>query len=125
MTARDEVVQLLEAVLPAGTHVMPYARDVATLDRDTVMVRVDDVAPAAVRRVRTYGFAILALVPQTNPGTADDALDGLLEDILDALESSQVPNNIVWTKATRVSFEERFPCYQVDLTVSNVTITQE
>lgn len=119
--ARDEVVALLTAALPVGITVMPYSRSVDSISGDTVMVRIDEVTPSPIPNAqRQYTFALLLLVPQTTAGSADDELDAVLEDVLFALESSNIPNGVVWTKATRATFEDKFPAYQVDL-VAHIT----
>ena len=82
------------------------------------MVRVDTVAPSPIpNALREYTFGLLLLTPLTRPGAADDELDGLLEDVLFALEGSAVPNGIVWSKAERATYEDKFPAYEVTLTV--------
>lgn len=123
MTARDQVVTLLEQTLnqpplSLNVSVMPYSRDVETISKDTVMVRIDEVKPSAIPQiVRVYNFALIVMVPQTTPGIADALLDELLENVLFALEGSAIPNTVVWTLATRATYEEKFPAYQVDISV--------
>lgn len=123
MTARDQVVTLLEAALnqaplSLGVNVMPYSRDVETISKDTVMVRIDEVRPSTLPQCqRLYNFSLIVMVPQTTPGIADALLDELLENVLFALEGSAVPNSVVWEVATRATYEEKFPAYQVVLSV--------
>lgn len=116
-TPRSEVASVLTAALPADIRIIPYARSLdAAGATGTVMIRIDEVNPSAnPQALREYVFALILVVPQTT--TADDDLDALLEDVLHALESRDVPNGIVWTHAARATFEEKFPAYQVDLTV--------
>lgn len=116
MSARDLVVQALaDGLDPLAVTVMAYSRSVDNIERDTVMVRVDEVRPSSQPQAfRQYGFALLVMVPQTEPGVADLALDDLLEDVLLALDDSELPT---WSLATRAVYEEKFPCYQVDLIV--------
>lgn len=120
MTARDEVVTALRAVLPAEVIVLAYARDIDPPTKPTVMVRIDEVRPsAAPQAFRQYTFAVLVIASQTVSGPADDELDALLEDVLFAIDSSGL---LTWQQATRATFEDKFPAYQVDLLV---TITKE
>lgn len=116
MTARQLVVAALEAALaPQDVTVMAYSRSVDNIARNTVMVRVDEVRPSTnPQAFREYTFALLVLVPQTEPGVADAELDALLEDVLHAIDQSDLP---VWTLASRASFEERFPAYEIALTI--------
>lgn len=123
-TPRAEVVAVLTAALPAAVTVIPYARNIDVAGQGTVMVRVDEVTPSPQpQALREYKFALVLVVEQTVTG--DDDLDALLEDVLHALESRDVPNGIVWTTVTRATFEEKFPAYQVNLTVHFGTTTKE
>jgi hypothetical protein len=116
MTARDEVVAALQTVVPSGIEVIAYSRDIDQPAKPTVMVRVDRVRPVPEsREVRRYGFALILITPKTTAGPADDELDGLLEDVLHAVESST--DGLVWTQATRANYEDRFPAYQIELDV--------
>lgn len=113
---RAQVVNVLTAALPPDITVLPYAKNLDTAGNGTVMVRIDEVVPSSnPQALREYRFALVLVVPQTLTG--DDLLDALLEDVLYALESRDVPNGIVWNSATRATFEDKFPAYQVDLTV--------
>lgn len=118
MTARTEIVSLLNTALAGlGITVVAYARTLEPAG-PTVMVRIDEVAPSTLPNAqRVYKCACICLVPNLTPGTADDALDGLLEDVLFALEGSAIPNGVIFDKATRATFEEKFPAYQVDISV--------
>lgn len=116
--ARDEMVGLLQALLPSDIDVMPYAKNVDAIARSTVMVRIDEVTPSNMpQALRQYVFALLLLTPLTTAGPADDELDALLEDVLLALESSVNDNRAIWSKATRATYEDKFPAYQVDVVV--------
>lgn len=121
MTARDEVVNLLNAAF-AGPPVIdalvaPYYKDLDPA-KNTVMVRIDEVRPSTVTNGwRQYGFALILVTPLTSAGTADDELDNFLEDVLLAVESSLIPNGVVWSLATRATYKDSFPAYQVDVSI--------
>lgn len=121
MDARDQVAAALTASLPAAEWVvMPYARDIDPPSKATVMVRADVIRPSGLPGAwREYDFALLVITPLTDPAAADAELDDLVEDVLHAVDESRLPT---WTSATRGSFEEKFPCYEVALTV---TVTKE
>lgn len=122
-TARNQVVALLAGVLPADITVLPYARQIDPPSRPTVMVRVDEVRPSPhANGFRDYGFALVLVSHLTAAGPADDELDGLLEDVLYALEQDAIPNGVVVGTATRATYAETSPAYEVALTV---TITKE
>ena len=123
MTARDEVVSALTAHTTAGkrlegVNVIPFARSIDPPAKPTVLVRVDDVTPDRnpVPAVwRTYGFALILVPTQAEPGPADTELDALLEDVLYALDQD---TQLTWTKATRATYQDtNYPAYQVDLVV--------
>lgn len=109
MTVRDEIVAQLAALPKLRADVEPYARNVV-VDSDTVMVRLDRVTKNAAWR--TYEGALLLLVPTGNDvARAEDDLDGLLEDVLYALEQPGAP--LVWTAAERAVFNDTTPAYEV------------
>lgn len=118
MTARDEVVAVLTAAMPTGIAVLPYSRDIDPPSQPTVMVRIDEVTPSSQpQALRDYGFALILVASKTTPGPADDELDALLEDVLTALDASE---QITWSKATRATFNEQYPAYQVDLNTISI-----
>lgn len=124
MTARDVVVAAVRAAMPADVTVLAYARDTDP-SGPVVMVRVDEVRPNAAQpqALRDYTFGVLAVVPQTTPGSADDALDALLEDVLHGLDQA---DGLTWTTAARAVFEDRLPAYEVTVSVVvNTTTTEE
>lgn len=116
MTARNEVVTTLEGILPAGVEVKAYARSIDPPDVPTVLVRVDEVVPNPLPQVwRGYQFALVLVPTKTDPGPADDELDGLLEDVLFAIDQS---DTITWAKATRGTYQDTaYPAYEVTLNV--------
>ena len=116
MTARDTVIEQLEQLDLGAAKVMPYATNLLVVDRPTVMVRVDNITPDPRARVwRRYDIALVLVVPKTEPGPADDQLDGLLEDVLHELEKDTTP--LTWTAAKRAVFQEGYPAYEVVLSV--------
>lgn len=113
MTARAVVVTALSGLVPTGIVVMPYAREIDPPSKPTVMVRIDEVSPSQFpNAIRDYGMALILVGTKTAPGPADDELDGLLEDVLTALDGS---DQLSWSKATRATYNEQYPAYQVDL----------
>lgn len=119
---RDLVVDALNATAPDGVQVEPYARGLDNVARPVVMVRVDAVAPArnVAQGQRRYGCAVLVVVPTTDPGPADDELDALLEDVLEAIELAP---KLDWTEAKRATLDDTWPAYEV--TVNITTTTEE
>ena len=118
MTARDEVVAALAALpdLPAGIRVMPYARALTNLSQTVAMVRVDRVERGAVAGTRAYAMAVVVVSPKTEPGPADDELDGALEDVLHALETGNT-GFLIGTATRAVFGDSQWPAYEIALTV--------
>ena len=115
MTARNEVVTLLDGILPTDVDVIAYARNIDPPKRSTVLVRVDEVVPNPLPQVwRGYRFALVLVAAKTDAGPADDELDGLLEDVLHAIDTS---DTITWDKASRAVYQDTNPAYEVVLNV--------
>src|SRR5690349_17664967 len=112
LTALTDVGERLE-----GVNVIPYARNIDPPAVLTVMVRVDEVSPESPvpNAERTYGFALVLLPTKLEPGPADDELDGLLEDVLYAIDKHP---QLTWSKATRATYQDTtYPAYEVTLAV--------
>lgn len=127
-TARAELVALLaplEEADGADTRVLPYARDVDPVDRPTVMVRVDEVKPRrgviGSSRLRDYTFALVLIPSSLTGAAAEDELDEVLELTLAELEAIQTDTsrarNLEWTTATRGSYLDKFPAYEITVTL--------
>ena len=114
MTARAVVLEQL-ATLALDATVIPYGRALDNVSENTLMVRVDSVAKGQGIVWRTYSVALLLIVPFEDPQRGEDELDALLEDVLFELEKSTTP--LVWTSAQRAVFQEKWPCYEVTLSV--------
>lgn len=126
-TTRDLIVSALTDTFAGlgltNIKVMPYARQIDPPDTDVVMVRVDEVRPsAAAGGWLDYDIALVCVGANADPtGPGDDALDGLLADVLDALDSC---TQLVWSKATRATYgptpeTQTNPAYEVSTTTTN------
>lgn len=121
--ARTEAVAALRDQFTADAvelDVEPYSRGVESLQRSTVLVRLDRVthAPEVPLAARAYVFALIVVTPLSDPtGPADDDLDDALEDTLHALDKHP---RFTWEQAVRGVFEStQTPCYEI--TASNYT----
>ena len=125
MSARAQVVEAVtEAMSAIGVAVIGYARQIDPPAWPTVMVRVDEVSrPAGMPQgCRVYKFALVCIAAKTDPdGPADDELDGLLEDVLHALDTAP---DLIWETATRAVYAETSPAYEVALTVHTIKENQ-
>ena len=119
MSARSELAALLTAnLLPASQYVvMPYAREVDPPAKSTVMVRTDSAKPGPAIGLTTYGFALVLIAAKTEAGAGDDELDALLEDVIFALDQLS-PAGITWSQATRATYQESNPAYEVAVEVT-------
>ena len=116
-TGRSEVINLLKASLPSTVDVIEYQQNVENISKQTLMVVTKDINPTDLHLTWRYGFDLYVMTPLTKTGTSDDELDAFLEDVLDALEGSEIPNNVTWQSATRASFEGKFPAFTVAIQV--------
>ena len=127
-TARAELLKLLEPLDdPAGAdlRVLGYARDVDPGDRPTVMVRVDEVKPrrramGSTGTLRDYAFGVIVIPSILTGAAAEDELDEALELVLARLEviaDDALARNLEWATATRASWLEKFPAYEITVTV--------
>ena len=115
-TARNEMVTALAGLTGlADFKIVGYSRKL-TLERPTVMVRVDTVTPAGGNR--DYAMSLIVAVPETDPtGPADDELDASLEDVLYVIDTSGDALGIRFNSATRATLDDAYPAYRVDVTV--------
>ncbi|CCH79084.1 hypothetical protein BN12_40054 [Nostocoides japonicum T1-X7] len=117
MTARAAVADLLTEHLPDDVDVIPYARNIDSPARSTVMLRLDEVTPGVASGLGTYTFALLLIAAKTSPGPADDELDALLEDVLYALDRLS-DAGVTWSSARRATYEDKNPAYEVTTAVT-------
>lgn len=114
---RKQAADLLAGILPAGVRVIPHARNTPAPDRQTVMLRFDEVAvhPQAPESHRLYTFTGIVITPMVDPtGPADDDLDDLLEQVLFALDESP---HLSWSRAVRGTWlDTTAPCWEITVT---------
>lgn len=113
---RTEVRDLLRAQLPEAWDVDDHVHDLDGLepDRPVVMVGTSTITPHAVLGLRVYELRVLLVEPSTDPGDADDAIDSRLDVLLDALDTLPL---VSWGPATRSTFTDTWPAYEVTATV--------
>ena len=120
MSARAQVQSVLALAMPPGVDVIGYARQIDAPSKPTVMVRIDEVTrPAGLPQgCRAYKFALVLIAALTDPGgSADDELDGLLEDVLHAVDTG---TDLTWESASRAVYNDTNPAYEVSLTVHTI-----
>lgn len=118
--ARDLVVEQLAQLPPlSGVEVRPYARLNRQPAKLTVLVRVDEIEPSSdvSQLARIYRFSLIVLgtklvTDDDSKGGVDDEIDAAVELVLLALD--QGPTDVIWTKATRGTYEAtQSPCYLI------------
>lgn len=117
MTPRELLQTRLAATIPAEYRMLPYPRafDAPRPGGVLVMLAVEGVAPPSGENpYRTYTFGVLVTVAETQAGTADDALDEALEEVLYGLDQGGLP----WTGCERVVLEEpALPAYRITVPI--------
>jgi hypothetical protein len=105
------------AVTASGLRVVGYADDVKPEPLHPVAVLwVEGVGPTEVMTSAAllYRVKLLLAVAKVEPGTADDDLDDLLDDVRACLDDT---DQLLWTVAQRGTYLEAFPSYTFDLEV--------
>lgn len=105
---RDLLATALEDGLPNTFHLERIAQEMV-ITTETVMVRIDEVTrhPQVAASARRYVFTVIVLAPTS------DELDAALEDVLRVIEDA--PELPQWTKATRATFGDDTPAYEVEI----------
>lgn len=118
--AREEVIALLQGAVP-DAHVLPYPRNIDTPSKSTVMYRIDTVEPSkAASGSWDVSGSLILIASATTSGPADEELDALLQDVLVALDTDQVPG-MRWVSAKRATYgdpDPTNPAYEVEVTVT-------
>jgi hypothetical protein len=100
----------LTARLP-GVDVIEAPRADPPVERNRIVLAIRQVNPADVAcPYARVSLDVWAVVPQTDPGGANDALDAFLGDVLGALDT--MPHT-TWTVADRGVFVDTHPAYRV------------
>lgn len=118
MSARTELAAALDAATPDTWDVDPFYRVPDELDTGRVRLIVFAVT---WRRGGTIGLrqleaVVWLIVPEVDPATVDDELDGKLDDLLSILDQQSV---LAWTEAERGTLSDRFAGYRITLTTQH------
>ena len=110
MSLRTEVVAALKRELPTS-YAVTGLRTMDSVTKKTLLVYQESVQPVALFEPRvTARLAVWILVPQTQPGPADDALDDALTDVLGVIHGM---GQVAWESAERGVLEESWHGYKV------------
>lgn len=120
MTIRSDVATLITEALAGGpredTKVVTSERELGQLDRSAVLVRGATLArtPGAPLSHRNVGLTVTIVSAHQDLDYAEDDLDELVPDILDALDHQSI---LTWTGARKVAYDDTHLAYDVDIDV--------
>lgn len=111
---RKWVLDSIKPTLPNRFKLVPYVNDAEQISTPTCFLVVDEITrtPEAPKVGRDVDYILYLVEPKTEPGRADDAIDNELFTLLDALDDTK---SVYWTKATRATWAESNPAYQITL----------
>jgi hypothetical protein len=123
-TPRELIHAELVAHLPEGYTVHPYAPQLDGVQGPTVLVRLSAITPSPVAaRQRTYAAQVLAVAPVADVDLATALeVDALAEDVLHALDLSNV---LSWSSAERVSVDDTWAGWEIQITTAPLNIESE
>ena len=111
MSVRTTLAAHFRDSLPPIWQVIGYPSDVDGVSRPTLMLWQSEVRklPAAPSQYEVT-VELRVVTPVESPHKADDALDLLLEQVLDVLEQHPA---VLWDSAERIALFDRFPAYKI------------
>lgn len=119
MQVRDNLVTILEGVLPPAYQVEPYARNLGNINAVAVMLRLDEVHPSKFAMGHwDVDAALLIVGPVVEPGAGDEELEAALEDVLFALDQAE---DLTWSTAKRATYgepEPMFPAFEITVQIT-------
>lgn len=123
--ARDLIHGELVAHLPEGYTVHPYAPQLDGVQGPTLLLRLATITrlPQAGQHQRDYAAQVLAVAPVADVDLAtSQEVDALAEDVLHALDQSNV---LSWSVAERVSVDDTWAGWEVQITTGPLNIESE
>lgn len=125
MNARELLSTMVQAALPRRDEdepqvtVIPYVSD-PDITGPTVLIHAARITPHPLmpQTAREWTCEVWCLVDFTvGSAAAEDELESLLLDVLDAMDGPLMDNDFVFTEAVRGSFEQRAPAWRITCTV--------
>lgn len=111
---RDAVVASVTALLPAGARLVPVQRNLDVIDCVTLMLKLSKIEylKGAPLGGWTITYTLTVIHPATDPAVADEALDDIVIDLFEGLQSA----NSMWpTEATKVLWDQSRMAYDITL----------
>ena len=114
MSFRSYVTDAIKPLLPKGWKLLPYSTNLDVLSQPVVMLKLNSVTrtPGAPNGAHTVTYTLAVIEPKTDPGSADDALEDKLFDLLHAIDTVA---NLTWSNAERVLFGDSNPAFDISL----------
>lgn len=114
---RKQLGTSLQTALGRKWVVFPDGKPINTITKPTLILERTSLtrSPAAPAGLRRSTYTLVAISNQTIADTKEDYLDGLIDDVLKALDDLQ----LTWSACERATFNGTNPCYQITFTASN------
>lgn len=104
---------LLAQVEPGRFRWVPVQVNLDRLAKPTLMLKLAGVTRSAVAQgVLVPTFILTVVSEHTDPGKADTALDGLLDELLAPIQSIRW---VAFRGAEKAAFQSRYMCYDIQL----------
>ena len=120
MGIRSELAAGLKPHLPELVEIIDHPDDIKAIDPSTravLMIVRTDITPANTIATYLNDLELWLIEPTTSTdGTAEDALDELADLLIVAL---QAQDWLVWSKATRASYDDTWPAYRFQAVVTS------
>jgi hypothetical protein len=112
---RAELAGDLMLALPAGVVMLDYYANPDNIGGPTVVVGIRKGDRGDAGCAPNLAMDVYGIVGKVDPGPADDELDGLLDQLLTALDGIGYAN---WSTFDRAVFSDTWPCYLITVEVS-------
>lgn len=114
---RKQLADQLAPFLP-GVKLVPSSRALDNLDRKVVQISLMEFSrlPEAPQGAHKATFTVTVVTPITTPQRAEDELDALVGDLVNAIDGIDW---LSWESARKVIYNDRYLAY--DVTVYAVT----
>ncbi|WP_144797707.1 hypothetical protein [Microbacterium paludicola] len=115
MSMSAQLAELIERYIPEDWRLIPYTDVPDVLDRPVVMIDTKTIGMGPSLGILQAGVHVYVLQPahsstEDNERALDDAMP-LVVDVLSRVES------VTSVNASRVTFAEKFPAWDIDLTL--------
>jgi len=109
---RKIAADAIRAALPKKWVFIDDERSLNVLSKPTLVMSQRDLEPSPIAPLSylSITLALIVLSEHTDPVKAEDALDDLLVEVLNIVQSF---GNLTWSKATKIVHQERHMGYEI------------